>query len=372
MPPTLKRELCFLRIGVLRAENLKIMDKNVITGAQSGSGIDAFVRIQYAEGKGQTHIVKDLSPTWNSVFWIPVLVPPGAVGPVGSVATIEILDSDKTSVSEVGKIYVRFDNVHKRELPKLGWYHLYGLGPEAEELQKQAYFSAAASGSRGSRRLLRHHAEYFESEWRGKVLLHLDIEKRQPPSPNGTKQVDKWVVTNENVLVRKQHGATPSRELAPVPAEFELFCCCLGGSNLNNAVEEAGTVSRTLRSVAMGDGQEVLVEMVYEDHEWRRGPRKLFAGGCAIFAHASTDRERNSCEHSGQLYKVNNVRQLMLPLEAEADGELLKPLRADRRQLATIFIYLVEMLPGSKRGRRLAFLPIEPKDVFSGKYKEHT
>ena len=34
MPPHLKRELRFLRIGVIRAKNLKVMDTNAVTGSQ--------------------------------------------------------------------------------------------------------------------------------------------------------------------------------------------------------------------------------------------------------------------------------------------------------------------------------------------------
>ena len=34
MPPALKRELLFMRIGVLRAQNLKVMDRSLVTDAQ--------------------------------------------------------------------------------------------------------------------------------------------------------------------------------------------------------------------------------------------------------------------------------------------------------------------------------------------------
>ena len=69
------------------------MDTNFITGSQSGSGIDAFVRSVITKGRAIQRR-KDLNPEWNLVYWI-CARPARRVGPVGSVATVEVLDKDK-------------------------------------------------------------------------------------------------------------------------------------------------------------------------------------------------------------------------------------------------------------------------------------
>ena len=88
MPPSLKREVLYLVVGVLRAEQLPDMD-TTLAGGRTTAGLDAYVNLRFNGYSAKTAVVKSKSPHWMHEFWIPVLVPS-----VGQLLTISVMDHD--------------------------------------------------------------------------------------------------------------------------------------------------------------------------------------------------------------------------------------------------------------------------------------
>tara|TARA_B110001452_G_scaffold244159_1_gene228027 strand:- start:505 stop:2118 length:1614 start_codon:yes stop_codon:yes gene_type:complete len=88
MPPSLKREVLYLVVGVLRAEQLPDMD-TTLTGGRTTAGLDAYVHLRFNGYSAKTAVVKSKSPHWMHEFWIPVLVPS-----VGQLLTLSVMDRD--------------------------------------------------------------------------------------------------------------------------------------------------------------------------------------------------------------------------------------------------------------------------------------
>ena len=315
LPPTMKREVVFLRVGLYRAYHLPEMDKTLIGGRVAGAAINAYAKVVFAGYKAKTQIVDSQSPAWHTEFWIPVLVPS-----VGQRITISIRDKDKFTYQEVDTLYLSFDDVLKEELPKLGWYHLYGLGSTAEDQASQGSIEATLRRQRSEVRHVRSNNKYFQSEWRGKLLVSLSVhrqdEKAKKPLP------EKLLQKPLNPLNDK----TLKRRLPE--ARYELRAAVLMGSDLN-AFFKTGEAARG-----------AFVEVVIEKHVYRtqtpEGDEGLANWLCAPGA---PDTE----PAPGVLRKTDEW-----PLT----------LSRDRRQLPSIMLYLCDA-----KGKRVAFARYEPGEL---------
>ena len=316
LPPTLKREVVFLRVGLYRASHLPEMDKTFVGGRVAGAAINAYAKVGFAGYKAKTEVVDSQSPEWHTEFWIPVLVPS-----VGQKITISIRDRDKYQYppyEEVDILYLSFDDVLKEEAPKLGWYHLYGLGSVAEEQAGTGAIEATLTRATSEVRRVRTNAKYYQSEWRGKVLVSLSVHKQdeqQRPLP-------------EKLLQKPLNKLTPAAMAQRLPeARYELRAAVLMGSDFNGMGfnEEAGGA---------------YVEVVIEKHQYRT---------------------RNPAGDAGQ---TNWLRAAGAADTEPAPGVLIKtddrPLKLsrDRRQLPSIMLYLC-----NAKGKRRAFARYEPDEL---------
>ena len=95
IPPTIKRELLFLCVGVLRAEQLPDMD-TTLAGGYTTAGLDAYVIVRFNGYAAQSATIKSKNPAWFHEFWVPVLAPS-----CGQLVTIEVVDRDRVGRDEV-------------------------------------------------------------------------------------------------------------------------------------------------------------------------------------------------------------------------------------------------------------------------------
>ena len=95
IPPTIKRELLFLCVGVLRAEQLPDMD-TTLAGGYTTKGLDAYVVVRFNGYAAQSATIKSKSPAWFHEFWVPVLAPS-----CGQLVTIEVMDRDRVGRDDV-------------------------------------------------------------------------------------------------------------------------------------------------------------------------------------------------------------------------------------------------------------------------------
>jgi hypothetical protein len=76
MPPQIKRELVFVRVGVHRAYGLPDMNGPALFGRrEEGGNLESYVRVQFAGNAPKTRRIKSNSAAWNTEFWIPVWLP---------------------------------------------------------------------------------------------------------------------------------------------------------------------------------------------------------------------------------------------------------------------------------------------------------
>lgn len=185
--------------------------------------IDAYVKIRFCGYKAKTRPKRSQSPEWNEEFFLPVLVPS-----IGVSAVIEVRDRDDGPTDEyVDTFTISLDAVLKGGAPSLAWYPLFGLGGEAAGLGDADTLSAmraAVTGNTARRRDVRTHLGFFASEWRGKLLLSLGIERQRPNRP----------------LTERVHKRPITWAVKPLPtASYELRAVALAASGLWWADEDA-------------------------------------------------------------------------------------------------------------------------------------
>jgi len=313
MPPSMKKELVFLRIGVVRAEKLPAMDTTLLGGKKKGAAIDAYVKLRFNGYKAKTSIIKSQSPAWMAEFWIPMLIPA-----VGGLCQVEVKDSDIGATdSTVDIITVNFDQVLKGQMPKIGWLHMFGLGDEANEAAASgmySYLKAGVRGRRGKRSELRKNASYYESEWRGKILLALSVERQREDKP-----------LPEKLMTR---GMNPPPH-DPQTEEYELRCAVLYGTDMANAQD------------AKKASSEVCIEAVVEEHVYRSEKRTVRYGAANFL---KLENSPDSEWAPGILRKINGERPLTLP--------------TDDRQLPDVIVYVC-----NDKGKRIAFQRFPGKEL---------
>ena len=90
----------------------------------------------------------------------------------GVCALLALQNSSYTLVRRFGH------GVLKEEAPKLGWYHLYGLGSVAEEQAGTGVVEATLKRANSEVRRVKTNTKYYQSEWKGKVLVSLSVHKQ--------------------------------------------------------------------------------------------------------------------------------------------------------------------------------------------------
>lgn len=152
LPPAMKRELVFLRIGIHRASHLPALDSPTFGMGKRklGSAIDAYVKIRFQGYKAKTRVVQSQNPEWYVEFWIPVLIPS-----IGAVAIVEVRDQDTGPQDDdyVDVFPISLDAVLKKEAPELAWHHMYGLNDEADCIGHKGMHSAFYSMLQGKHEL---------------------------------------------------------------------------------------------------------------------------------------------------------------------------------------------------------------------------
>ena len=232
VPPTLKREVVFVRIGVHRAQGLPVMDTSVFGGRKKGGAIDAYLKLWFTGYKARTPAITSQNPQWMVEFWVPILVPS-----VGQKVRFVVRDKDIGRKDEdVAEFYVSFDEASKGVVPVLGWYQLYGMSKEAGALIESGAFASRRTKNRKAE--VDRHQNAYMSEWRGKVLLSLSVE-----------QVDDAHPLPEKLLKRPiRPNAQHERRHAPT-RRYQLRCAVLMGSDLKHALKPLSVVSKAKAKV---------------------------------------------------------------------------------------------------------------------------
>lgn len=181
-------QVVFLVVAVHKAEELPQMDKSVFGGAAKGAGIDAYVKIDFAGYKASTRVIKSRRPRWGQEFLIPVLTPT-----IGQMITIKVRDHDLVDPDDdVDILTIPFEAVEKKQVPKHGWWNLYGLDGKAEDSLSNptaimsGLVTAATTGGSSKRTELNKHRKFYSSTWRGKLLLSLSVYR---PDKKSKKQL---------------------------------------------------------------------------------------------------------------------------------------------------------------------------------------
>ena len=383
VPPTLKREVVFVRIGVHRALGLPIMDTALFGGRKKGGAIDAYLKLWFTGYKARTPAITSQNPQWMIEFWVPILVPS-----VGQKVRFVVRDKDIGRKDEdVAEFFVSFDRASKGLVPELGWYQLYGMSKEASGLVESGVF--ASRRTKDKRAELDRHQHAYVSEWRGKVLLSLSVEKVDDAHPLPEKLLKRPIRPN----------AAHERRLAPT-RRYQLRCAVLMGSDLKHALKPLGVVSKAKAKVgavarkltgtqrqearefrgrqeqarqaedddddddddggqpddpasgaagssSSGSGrggggggargvqreEELYVEVTLEEHIYRSGSPTMVGGHACFLKDAAAPAEQPP---PGLLRKLNEA----MPLEMSHDVT----------QLADVFLYLCD-----KEGSRVAF-----------------
>ena len=95
----------------------------------------------------------------------------------GQLVTIEVMDRDKVGRDEViDTLTLPFDALLAGTLPRLGWWHLYGAPRPVEEPGRGSVLLGQL-GARGA--LKAQGADGLASEWRGKLLLQLGVQRHK-------------------------------------------------------------------------------------------------------------------------------------------------------------------------------------------------
>ena len=150
LPPTIKQELGFLRVGVHSARHL------LPSSSSLASKVDAFVQLEYAGYVAKTKSISSTAPMWLTEFWVPLMLPT-----LGEGLVIKL--EDKQSYSHdvhLGTIRLRTNEVLRGTPLALTWHHMY----EGDEATKQR-------------------ARALDRLWFGKILLSLSLEKPSPSRP---------------------------------------------------------------------------------------------------------------------------------------------------------------------------------------------
>lgn len=228
-------------------------------------------------------------------------------------------DSDGGLANQtVDVISLPFDKILKGELPRVGWHHLYGLGAEARDVEASGVLSFLR-GEGGKHMELKRNSSYYHSEWCGKLLLTLSVEKQRDERPFPEK------------LMRRGLNPPP---LDPPTELYELRCAVLCGTDMTMGEGEGDA----------RDEGEVWVEAVVEEHVYRTQRRRVSHGAASFLKKESTPPSDIS---PGVLRKINHETALLLPV--------------DERQLPDVLVYVCD-----SKGRRVAFTRFEGREVMEG------
>ena len=362
--PEMRRELRFLRVRVLRAEQLPDMDKTA-TGGTTAAGLDAFVHLKFNGYGAKTEAIKSKNPAWMQEFWIPVLMPT-----VGQLITITVKDRDTFSADDdIDVLTVPFDDVLSGRVPLIGWWHLYGTDKEPENVveavAKGAETLAAKAIQRMQRLVERRRAASRKgrsaSEWRGKLLLEMSVMRREDEGTSLFAKKKKAKGGHEHLMMRhvEKYSAEPQR------AQYELQAAVILGVDLDASLGEsevlhaARSASKKLRKAGQGSlaairgneaeqdaGDEVFIELVVENHVHRTRSVPVLDGWGDFITGGDT-----AAAQPGVLQKVNYLTKMRLP--------------ADTRQLADVLVYLCS----KKHARRLAFARLPVNELLEAPYE---
>ena len=171
LPPTLKREVVFIRVAVHCAQHLPVVDTYL-------GSIDPYIELWCAGVKAKTAVRKEnRNPEWHLEFWLPVLVPS-----FGTRLRLSLKDWNRVGSNEEIETWdVGIDEIMRSEDGTLAWFHLYGLSAAA----KLTKASIRGAGKSAARRKLRKYKSEYESEWHGQLLVGLRAEK---PDDRGIRQ----------------------------------------------------------------------------------------------------------------------------------------------------------------------------------------
>ena len=353
--PEIRRELRFLRVRVLRAEQLPDMDKTA-SGGSTAAGLDAFVHIKFNGYGAKTNIIKSKNPAWMQEFWIPVLVPT-----VGQLITITVKDRDAFSADDdIDVLTLSFDDVLSGRVPLIGWWHLYGSKSDAENVVEAAANGADTLAGKAVQRVQRlidrrkaaasRHGRNA-SEWRGKLLLELSVMRRGDESAGLFAKKKMAKGGQEHLLMRhvEQHAAEPPR------AQYEIQAAVILGVDLDASMGEsevlraARVASKKIKKAGQGslaairgnetELDEIFIELIFENHAHRTRSVPVLDGWADFVTRRDGDA---AAAQPGVLQKVNSLTKMRLP--------------ADTRQLADVLVYLCS----KKDARRMAFarLPV--------------
>ena len=354
----IRRKMVFLRVGVHRGVGLPDLDVNLF-GKIKGGLVDAKVRIEFAGNTAETAVIKSNNPNWEQEFWMPVLVPCA-----GQQVRVTLLDDDNlVDDEEIGQIIINFEDILNDRAAKIGWHHVYGLG-EIAYRQLHASINPLKIGDgvfdpiskiahQRSRSHLRQYNRAYSSEWKGKILLGLNVldptVTQGPAKTTGgifqlTRDHKTQPILPERVLQRRLEPLADEDHMGIETQGYELRGIVLEGCNIGMPAEVC------------------VIELVIEEHAYHSSPPVERAGimtwlndesvhGANPFAIADDlhhDLTVAAPLPPGELRKANN-RPLDLPPASR------------RARLPTAFVYV----KNKNSGERTCFTTIRCEDLLA-------
>jgi len=206
MPPSIKREIMWLKFTVWRMEYLPIMDDGLM---ESSSGIDAFYEVQFGSAKPirtRAQTVKgvdraQLSPVFNYQLWIPVTVPTSTQTIKGECKDWEALGS----ADLVATNYFKWGEIDNLPGKKRGpfWQPLYGAAINIPHTIKLAIDTENMTKDINWFKYYNKFPD-LASTYRGRVLMTQEIiEKSKAPNRKEVSEVRPFrrKISGKNVAI---------------------------------------------------------------------------------------------------------------------------------------------------------------------------
>ena len=254
MPPSIQREVMWLKTTIYRCEYLPMTDDGVMA---SSRGIDAYITVAHGTNKPfKTKTIsmsgsdrQHLNPSFNTEIWLPVTVPTSSQN-----IKVTVMDQETLGFDEVvATTYHKFG-----ELQSMGgrrgpfWQPLYGAAVDVPTIYKMA---TGAANMTSKINYFKHYNKYPEtaSTYRGRILMKQEIlSKQEAPDKEEVTQGQPW---------KKRIKA---KKLADPPfTDYVLSCVILSGTELPQS--KASFAAQRKMQVKVSCGRYVLYSKKVEN-----------------------------------------------------------------------------------------------------------
>ena len=250
MPPSIQREVVWLKTTIYRCEYLPMTDDGFTPGAR---GIDAYVTVQHGTNpplKTKTITCKgadrtQLKPSFNTELWLPVTMPTSSQNIKVAVMDYETVGSDEV----VATTYHKFGELQMMPGERKGpfWQPLYGAAVDVPTIYKIAN---SASNITANTNYTEYYNKFPESAstYRGRILMTQQIvTKHDVPDKDEVAQAKQW-----------KRRVKANKLVDPPTTDYVLSCVILSGTELPQAKASALSSANKKMQVRISCGKYVM------------------------------------------------------------------------------------------------------------------